>query len=66
MMTEIVDGLEEKDLRMQKLKKLKDDIAEILELRDLNDEEALQRISPDNQILEELELDNQEELFTKL
>lgn len=37
MMAEIVMGLEEKDRRMSELKKLKDDISEILELRDLND-----------------------------
>ena len=46
MMAEIVTGLEEKDSRMSELKKLKDDISEILELRDLNDEETLMKIKP--------------------
>ena len=46
MMAEIVIGLEEKDSRMSELKKLKDDISEILELRDLNDEETLMKIRP--------------------
>ena len=46
MMAEIVTGLEEKDSRMSELKKLKDDISEILELRDLNDEETLMKIRP--------------------
>ena len=46
MMAEIVIGLEEKDSRMSELKKLKDDISEILELRDLNDEETLMKIKP--------------------
>jgi hypothetical protein len=35
--SKIVEDLSEKDGRMHKLKKLKDDITEILELRDLHD-----------------------------
>jgi hypothetical protein len=58
--------LEDKDQSMQRLKRLKDDINEILELRDLNDEEVLQKIDPQNQILEDIELDNHEEMFGKV
>jgi hypothetical protein len=58
--------LEDKDQSMQRLKRLKDDITEILELRDLNDEEVLQKIDPQNQILEDIELDNHEEMFSKV
>lgn len=65
-MAKIVEDLDDKDNRIQKLKKLKDDITEILGLRDLNDEEMLQKINPHNEILEDLELDNQEEMFNKL
>ena len=31
---------------------------EILELRDLSDQEIIQKVNPDNQILEDVELEN--------
>jgi DNA-binding transcriptional regulator GbsR (MarR family) len=50
-MADIVSSIEDKDKKMDKLKKLKDDLTEILELGDLSDEEALHKINPNNQIL---------------
>ncbi len=58
IMVEIVGDLEVKSERIQRLKKLKDDIVEILELKDLSDQEIIQKVHPENQILEDIELEN--------
>ena len=58
IMVEIVGDLEVKSERIQRLKKLKDDIVEILELKDLSDQEIKQKVHPENQILEDIELEN--------
>ena len=58
IMVDIVGDLEVKSERIQRLKKLKDDIVEILELKDLSDQEIIQKVHPENQILEDIELEN--------
>ena len=58
MGVDIVGDLEVKSERIQRLKKLKDDIVEILELKDLSDQEIIQKVHPENQILEDIELEN--------
>lgn len=47
----IREDVSTKERRINKLKRLKDDIAEILELRELSDEEVSNKVSADNQIL---------------
>ena len=46
MMVEIVQDLEEKERRINKLKKIKEDVNEILNLGDIPDEQLFEKISP--------------------
>jgi hypothetical protein len=47
--------LEEKETRLIRLRKMKSDINEILALGEVSDETLLDRLSPDNGIIELLE-----------
>lgn len=52
--------------RIDHLKKIKEDINEIMELRDLSDEALFDKVSPENQIIDCLDLDSDIEPLLKL
>ena len=51
MMVDICNDLKEKESRLRKLKKIKEDVSEILNMGDVSDEIVFERASPQNQLL---------------
>ena len=50
IMKDIFEQLKEKEKRLEKLKRIRDDVSEILELGDLPDDQMALKVSPENQL----------------